>query len=140
MKVLNKKAVSVLLIAFPIVISIVYIRVEEEPPPMHRLQVLISEGKLYDGYRPFSDDSIDRVCLIISSSNLRDYGLPENVGFYGYMAIAEYRQNSTNLGFANSNLLGFTFGVTDGLAYCTDVPEAIVVKKRDIWLLTGEAG
>ena len=113
-----------------------YLVLKDKFLPLHRVQVLISNNKLYDGYKPFSDKSIDRVCFINSGADLRNYGVAKNVDRYGYMAIVEYGGNSPKVGFAKESQLSHPFILTDGLSFCANSPASIVTKKRDIWYLT----
>jgi len=103
--------------------------------PTHRIQSLISSGEMYEEYRPFSDESIDKVCFIVDGADLRNYGLAKNVDFYGYKAIVEYSGSSRKVGFVKSSQIGHSIPPTDGLAFCTENPEMIVAQKRDIWWL-----
>lgn len=108
-----------------------------DPPPIHDVQKRVENGTIFEGYRPFKDPSIHKVCFDWGLDSL-EYAKALGVETYDHWAIIEYRQESYDVKFVPSSGIDMDFPPSKGGKFCTEAPASIVVRKLLNWRLEQE--
>ena len=106
------------------------------PPPIHDVQKRVENGTIFEGYRPFEDPSIRKVCFEWSMDAI-ERGKALGVETYDHWAIVEYRKESYDVKFVQSGIIDVDPPLTIE-TFCTEEPASIVVRKLLGWRLEQE--
>lgn len=106
--------------------------------PEHRIVDIIRNSPTDVVLRPFLNENLTKVCFVGDGADLRNYGITEDYDYYDKLAIIEYYDDYTDIGFVKNYFLTHRYPLIDGWSYCNNNPKNIIlVYRNDIWEIEG---